>query len=78
MRAAKSYYDTQEIKLEWNDIVNDFLNVQNSELIHPEPKNIEIYDDMIELYSKYEKYILKNGDNPDSLRQNFIEKHFSK
>ena len=78
LRAAKSYNNSRENKIEWKDIVENFLNIQDSELVYPDPRNIEIYDEMVELYGKYENYILKNGDNPDLLRQKFIEKHFSK
>ena len=78
IRAAKSYIDSRENTIEWKDIVKNFLKFQDSEIIYPEPENIKIYDEMVQLYSKYEKYILKNGDNPDLLRQKFIEKHFKK
>ncbi len=76
LRGAKSYYDSLEKDKTWLSIVNEFLGIQNSELIKPLSEYKELYDDMLEVYRKCENYILENGENPEDLRRNFIKKHF--
>ena len=45
-------------------------------MVKPDKKYIELYRDMLDLYKKYEEYILKSGENPDLSRLGFIKKYF--
>ncbi len=75
-RAAKSYYDSEDEIKSWNEIIDKFINIQKSIVIEPDKKHIELYDDMLELYGKYEEFILRNGENPKLARLEFIKKYF--
>ncbi|MFX0004026.1 MAG: xylulokinase [Candidatus Hodarchaeota archaeon] len=75
-RAAKSYYDSKNEIKTWKEIINKFKQPQSSKLIEPEQKYIELYNDMLDIYSKYENFILRNGKNPESARLRFIKKYF--
>ncbi len=75
-RAAKSYYDlTNKIK-SWDEIINKFIDFQKSIIIEPNKKYNDLYDDMLKLYKNYEDYILKNGEDPELARLEFIKKFF--
>ncbi|MFX1590065.1 MAG: xylulokinase [Promethearchaeota archaeon] len=76
LRAIKSYYDTKNKKKSWNEIIEKFINFQNSIIIEPNTKYTELYDDLVNLYDKYEKFIIQNGENPESTRLEFIKKHY--
>jgi xylulokinase len=76
LRAIKSYYDFNKILRNWNDIVDNFLNLQESRMIAPNIKYKELYNDMLELYKKYEDFILRDGEDPKPLQKKFIEKYF--
>jgi xylulokinase len=76
LRATKSYYDSKDKIKSWNEIVSKFINKQESILIEPDDKYKELYDDMLELYEKYENLILRKAENPKSDRLKFIKKHF--
>ncbi|MFX1384707.1 MAG: xylulokinase [Promethearchaeota archaeon] len=76
-RAIKSYYTTQNIIVTWDDIIDKFIDFQKTTLIKPDKRYKELYDEMVSLYSKFEEFTLKNKENPESLRQEFIMKYFS-
>jgi len=76
LRSAKSYYDYIKNSKNWYQIINKFVNFQQSEIILPNIKYKELYDTMLELYRKCEEYILKKGKNPESFRRKFIKKYF--
>jgi xylulokinase len=76
LRCAKSYYDYIGDKKKWDNIVKDFINYHMSKLIEPNQHYSQLYDDMLDLYNKYEAYIQKNGKNPENYRQSFIKKYF--
>ena len=76
LRSAKSYYDYIKNSKNWYQIINKFVNFQQSEIILPNIKYKELYDTMLELYRKCEEYILKKGKNPESFRRKFIKKFF--
>lgn len=76
LRSAKSYYDYIKSSKNWSQIINKFVNFQQSDIILPNIKYKELYDTMLELYRKYEEYILKKGKNPESFRRKFIKKYF--
>ncbi|MFW9817972.1 MAG: xylulokinase [Candidatus Thorarchaeota archaeon] len=75
-RAAKTYYDSIEEKKSWDEIIHRFIEVQQSFVLEPDKKFKELYGDMIELYAKFENYILRKGKNPESARLKFIKKYF--
>jgi len=75
-RAAYSYHMQIEMKLSWSELLDDFLNSQLIETIEPNHRNENLYDDMVKLYKKYEKFIVDDAENPEKERQKFIEKYF--
>ncbi len=76
LRAAKAYFDYMNARKSWKEIVDKFLNLQESDLINPNDAYSALYDDMLVLYKKCEDYILRNGENPEPYRQKFIKKFF--
>jgi xylulokinase len=76
LRSAKSFYDSKNQKKSWNEVVSKFIDIQHSILIEPQNEYKELYDDLYEVYKKYEDFVLKNGANPEDLRIDFIKKHF--
>ncbi|MHA1915885.1 MAG: xylulokinase [Promethearchaeota archaeon] len=76
LRSSKSYYDSTGKKIDWKELVNQYLDIQKSVVIKPNRKYTSLYNDMLGVYQKCEKYILKNGEDPEPLRQEFIKKHF--
>ena len=77
LRAAKSYYDSKDRKVSWQDITETFLDIQKSIIIVPNKKYKPLYDDMVDLYRRCEDYILRRGQNPESIQKQFVEKYFS-
>jgi len=76
LRSAKSYYNSKNKNVDWTELVEGFLKMENSIIIHPDNKYKALYDDMLMIYQKYEDYILRNGDDPELARQIFIKKYF--
>lgn len=76
LRAAKSYYDSINTKIEWEKIVGSFLNFSDSNVVKPESKYIKLYDIMLKLYEKTESYVLRNGKDPAPFRKKFVKKFF--
>ncbi|MFX0017293.1 MAG: xylulokinase [Promethearchaeota archaeon] len=76
LRSVKSYYDFLGKEIKWSKIVSRILHIQNCEVIKPSRNYKELYADMLELYRKCEDFSLKNGENPERLRKEFIEKYF--
>ncbi len=76
-RSLKSYYDFIKKGKNWNIIVSKFLNSQSTIEITPKLKNRDLYDEMVILYKKCEDYILRNGEDPEFMRKQFVEKYFS-
>ena len=76
LRAVKSFNDFKGYKKNWSDIVYDFIDFQKKLVIKPEGKYKILYDDMLQLYRKYEKFVLRNGENPEKHRIEFIKKYF--
>ncbi|NVM35664.1 MAG: carbohydrate kinase [Candidatus Lokiarchaeota archaeon] len=75
-RAAKSYYDLINKEKTWDEIINKFIDFKKSILIKPNKEYIKLYDDMLDLYGKCESFILKNGEDPEIARLEFINKYF--
>ncbi|MFX1379694.1 MAG: xylulokinase [Promethearchaeota archaeon] len=75
-RAAKSYFDSKDEIKNWDEIVGKFINLQESIVIEPDNKCKELYDDMVELFEKYEDFVVRNRENPELARLDFIKKHF--
>ena len=76
LRSAKSYYNSKNLSHDWAELVEGFLKIEDSVIIHPNPKYELLYNDMLTIYQKYEDYILRNGQDPELSRQNFIKKYF--
>ena len=76
LRSVKSYYDSIDQEITWNEIVENFLKLQNIETICPDDRLKKMYNAMLELYKKCEDFVLRNGKNPEPFRQKFIRKYF--
>jgi len=76
LRSAKSYYNSKNRDFDWTELVEGFLNIEESILIQPTKKYAVLYKDMLTIYQKYEDYILRNGEDPELSRQFFIKKYF--
>ena len=76
-RCMKSYIDFTREGQKWSEIFEDFINTQKSISIKPRIEYSELYSDMVELYKKYEDFILNNGENPEKLRLQFVQKFFT-
>jgi xylulokinase len=76
LRSSKSYYDSIGNEIDWTELVDQFLNIQKSVVIIPDKRYIALYNDMVKVYQKCESYILKNGEDPEPYRQEFIKKYF--
>ena len=76
LRAIKSFNDFKGYKKNWSDIVHDFVDFQKKLVIKPDSKYKILYDDMLQLYRKYEKFVLRKGENPEKARMKFIKKYF--
>ena len=76
LRSAKSYYNTKNKNLDWTELVEGFLKIDESIIVHPDKKYTVLYSDMLTIYQKYEDYILRNGEDPELSRQIFITKYF--
>ena len=78
LRCAKSYFDTQNLKIDWVELVTSFLKLQKTKLIKPNKQFVKLYEDMLNLYEKYENFVLKNGENPEQDREEFVKNYFKK
>ncbi|MHA1486724.1 MAG: FGGY-family carbohydrate kinase [Promethearchaeota archaeon] len=76
LRSAKSYYNSKNKNLDWTELVEGFLKIDESIIVHPDKKYTVLYSDMLTIYQKYEDYILRNGEDPELSRQIFITKYF--
>ncbi|TXT63376.1 MAG: hypothetical protein BAJALOKI3v1_380015 [Promethearchaeota archaeon] len=76
-RAAYSYHNQQNSEMKWMELIEDFLKSQIIEKIKPNRDNKELYDDMLELYEKFEDFAIRVADNPEQERQEFIHKYFA-
>lgn len=76
MRAAKSYYTPEEPKLSWEDIAMKFVDKHTINIIHPNMDLHEMYNDLLLLYEKCEDFVLRNKEDPEPLRKEFMVKYF--
>ena len=76
LRSAKSYYISINQNFDWTELVEGFLKIEESIIVHPDKKYTALYSDMLTIYQKYEDYILRNGEDPEFSRQIFIKKYF--
>ncbi|MHA2340173.1 MAG: xylulokinase [Candidatus Hodarchaeales archaeon] len=76
LRAAKSFYDSENQKKSWEDIVSTFIDIQNSNVIEPQKNYKDLYDDLLKVYKKFEDFVLREGVDPEDDRLNFIKKYF--
>lgn len=74
MRAIKAYQDYINSRLTWNELTESLLETRTT--IIPQELTKELYDDMLEVYRKYEQHVLYGKENPELYRLNFISKYF--
>jgi len=77
LRSAKSYYDFINETKKWSAIVKNFIKFKESIIIKPELEYKGLYKDMLILYKMCEDYVLRNGEDPESYRNDFIKKYFN-
>jgi len=77
LRSAKSYYDSINEPKKWSAIVKNFIKFKETIVIKPELEYKGLYKDMLVLYKKCEDYILREGENPEPHRIEFIKKYFN-
>jgi len=77
LRSAKSYYDSINRSMNWNEIVENFIDIRDTRLIKPNVESYELYNDMVELYKRCEAFVLKNGEDPEPFRRQFRTKYFN-
>ncbi|MHA2287410.1 MAG: xylulokinase [Promethearchaeota archaeon] len=76
LRSAKSYYYSNKFKINWVDLVNSFLKLQKTKKIKPDKQFVELYEDMLNIYRKFESFALRSGESPEQDRKEFINKYF--
>jgi xylulokinase len=76
LRSSKSYYDSIGKIFDWSELVNHYLNKQNSIVVEPKEEYTKLYEDMLEVYKKYESFILQNEEDPEDFRSKFKRKYF--
>jgi xylulokinase len=76
LRVAKSFYDSENQKKSWEDVVSTFIDIQNSNVIEPQKNYKDLYDDLLKVYKKFEDFVLREGVDPEEDRLNFIKKYF--
>jgi xylulokinase len=76
LRSAKTFYDSVNKRINWTELVNRFLKIQDNYIIQPNNKYKKLYDEMLEVYRKCEKYILKKEEDPEQFRKDFVKKYF--
>jgi xylulokinase len=77
IRSIKAYYDHSGKSISWKQILDNILNIQQSRKIKSRPEYRELYHEMVELYRKYENYVLYGGTEPEHDRVKFFTKYFS-
>jgi xylulokinase len=76
LRSNISYQEYTGKKVQWSEIIQECPLLKPLEILYPIEDNKKIYDDMMEIYQRYEHYILQNGANPEMKRIKFKEKYF--
>ena len=76
LRSAKSYQDFIGKMVQWSEILQKCPLLHPLKIISPIEDNKLLYDDMMEIYQRYEHFILQNGANPENKRKKFKEKYF--
>ncbi|MFO8020101.1 MAG: FGGY family carbohydrate kinase [Promethearchaeia archaeon] len=76
LRAVKSYYDLIGKNLNWEDLSHHFLDIQESEVIHPRKEYKSLYDDMLKLYELYEQHVISGKKEPKKTHKKFVRKYF--
>jgi xylulokinase len=59
--------------LSWNAIIENFLLKRPYKAITPQKEYANIYDKMLKLYEACEDYVLKGGEKPTKLREEFLQ-----
>ncbi len=60
----------------WSEIIKRFNKFSKSIVNNPEKKYKELYNDLLKVYKKCEDFVLKNGEDPELLRKQFINVYF--
>ena len=74
LRSVKSFYDSVDKDKSWAEINESVLKILVKEIIYPNEKVKELYEEMLLLYEKYENYVLREEENPEPFRQRFKNK----
>jgi xylulokinase len=77
IRSIKSYHNAKGNPINWDTIIGEILPIQEFDIIKARLKFKELYTEMLEIYRKYENYVIYGGKNPEQYRTDFITKFFS-
>ncbi|TFG16984.1 MAG: carbohydrate kinase [Promethearchaeota archaeon] len=76
LRCAKSYQDHIGKKITWEELTQKCTALKPYETILPLNETTSLYEDMEQIYQRYEQFVLNNGKNPERKRQKFTQKYF--
>jgi xylulokinase len=78
IRSAKSFYDSVHQDKNWAEINEKLFKLLVKEILYPNEKVKELYQEMLLLYEKYEDHVLRGSENPEPFRQSFKTKYLKR
>jgi xylulokinase len=78
IRSAKSYNYSIIRDQDWEEINKNKVNILKKDTLYPNKNTKEIYEEMLQIYEKYEDFLLRDGLNPEIFRQEFKNKLMKK
>lgn len=75
LRAAHGYYKAQGREIPWEEIVAGFATPVEGSRICPDPAQVALYRDLIEIYRACEDHALRGGPDPEPARAAFAARH---
>ena len=78
IRSAKSFYNSVDQDKNWPEITKSLLKLLVKDILYPNEKIKELYEEMLLLYEKCENYVLRGGENPELFRQRFKIKYLKR
>jgi len=76
LRCLLSYQSSFGRSINVSEIQKKWIDANTKEILLPSEEHKQMYDKMTRLYQKYEEYILRNGENPEQIRKNFVKDYF--
>jgi hypothetical protein len=73
-RAAHGYFKAQGREVPWAEIVAGFAEPVAGSKIRPDPVQVALYRDLIEVYRACEDHALRGGPDPEPARAAFASR----